>query len=462
MTHTNMDKPQPNPPTTRDGIDSWLDVLTSMLALPPSQRAQVRDELEDHLRSRVDDLLIAGKPEPEAIRTAIAELGETAQLARHISSANRTPRSFRRFAMNATFFVLAGSILTAGVSMMMPNAPQQQTNATTEARSIAPSQEQPTDANPFGTIKIEVRVASLGEMFQKLESNTDRPLIVHWDQISNLGFNRDSLIDIDAQPINANLVLTILAERTEQASSDSIAVLQTENRIEIGTRSQFDRRTREQRIYDLSIFEDISASFVRRLNTRMPAQGNYNTMKTILALLQEQISPNDWDRLGGELASAGILNQTLVVTAPERMHIQIKSMLYDLHQQHIEQLREHQQYQQRSIERLNDAFSALRESLKNVRMQIRTKQEELKRVGISPFDKVTDPAERVVAEERAKNLQAHIEELKLQEQELERRHSQYQSMIISYEFKELISPSTLPDSTSIQSYDSTAVTEQLD
>lgn len=452
----------PETPLTRDGIDSWLDVLTSMLALPPSQRAQVRDELEDHLRSRVDDLLIAGKPEPDAIRTAIAELGETAQLARHITSANRTPKSFRRFAMNATFFVLAGSILTAGVSMMMPNSPQHQTNATTEARSVAASQEQPTDANPFGTVKIEVRVATLGEMFQKLESNTDRPLIVHWDQIGNLGFNRDSLIDIDAQPINANLVLTILAERTERAFSDSIAVLQTENRVEIGTRSQFDLRTREQKIYDLSKFEDMTENYERNFNRRTPTQSNDRTMRTILALLQEQIAPGDWDIAGGELASAGILNQTLVVTAPERVHAQIETMLHDLHQQHIEQLRAHQQYQKQSIERLNDAFAAVRESLKNVRMQIQTKQEELKRVGISPFDNTTDPAERVVAEERAKNLQAHIEELKLQEQELERRHSQYQSMIISYEFKELISPSTLPESTSIQSYDSTAVTEQLD
>ena len=120
MKHTHGNTPKPKPPTSRDGIETWLDVLTSMLSLPSSQRTQVRDELEDHLRSRVDDLLVLGKSEAEAIRTAISELGETAQLARHISSASRTPKSFRRFAMNATFFVLAGSVLTASVSMMIP------------------------------------------------------------------------------------------------------------------------------------------------------------------------------------------------------------------------------------------------------------------------------------------------------------------------------------------------------
>lgn len=111
-----------SPPSNRDTIESWLDVLVSMLNLPPSQRDQVRDELEDHLRSRVDDLLIMGKPEPEAIQSAIHELGETAELAKLISTASRTRTPFRRFAMNATFFVLAGSILTASVSMMMPSS----------------------------------------------------------------------------------------------------------------------------------------------------------------------------------------------------------------------------------------------------------------------------------------------------------------------------------------------------
>ncbi|MFG0246150.1 MAG: permease prefix domain 1-containing protein [Phycisphaerales bacterium JB052] len=134
MKHTPGNNPKP--PTSRDGIETWLDVLTSMLSLPPSQRTQVRDELEDHLRSRVDDLLVQGKSEAEATRTAISELGETAQLARHISSANRTPKSFRRFAMNATFFVLAGSILTASVSMMMPTNTNTTVPAAAEARAV--------------------------------------------------------------------------------------------------------------------------------------------------------------------------------------------------------------------------------------------------------------------------------------------------------------------------------------
>ncbi|MBL4698364.1 MAG: hypothetical protein JKX70_05985 [Phycisphaerales bacterium] len=93
-------------PSTRDSISTWLDVLTAMLVMPDAQRLQVRDELEDHLRSRVDDLLIMGKPEPEAIRIAVAELGETAELAKLITYAH-TKSNPRRKLMNAALITVA-------------------------------------------------------------------------------------------------------------------------------------------------------------------------------------------------------------------------------------------------------------------------------------------------------------------------------------------------------------------
>ena len=100
-------------PSNRDSIASWLDVLTSMLSLPEGQREQVRDELEDHLRSRVDDLLITGTPEPEAIRIAVAELGETAELAKLISHAH-TRSNPRRRMMNIALITAAIAGLSIG------------------------------------------------------------------------------------------------------------------------------------------------------------------------------------------------------------------------------------------------------------------------------------------------------------------------------------------------------------
>jgi len=68
-------------PSTRDPIDAWLDVFIRLLGASRGEAQTIRDELEDHLRSRVDDLTIIGVAEPDAIRRAISELGETADLA---------------------------------------------------------------------------------------------------------------------------------------------------------------------------------------------------------------------------------------------------------------------------------------------------------------------------------------------------------------------------------------------
>lgn len=100
-------------PSNRDSIGSWLDVLISMLSLPESERLQVRDELEDHLRSRVDDLLITGTDEQEAVRIAVAELGETAELAKVITHAH-TRAHPRRRVMNAAMILVAITGLTYG------------------------------------------------------------------------------------------------------------------------------------------------------------------------------------------------------------------------------------------------------------------------------------------------------------------------------------------------------------
>lgn len=98
----------PIEPSRRDAVEDWLALFVRMLGLPASETEAVRDELEDHLRSRVDDLLITGVSEPEAVRRAVSELGETATLAQGFRNARRRPP--RRTAMYA-LFAIAGSAL---------------------------------------------------------------------------------------------------------------------------------------------------------------------------------------------------------------------------------------------------------------------------------------------------------------------------------------------------------------
>lgn len=435
MTHTNTDNP---PPISRDGIESWLDVLTSMLSLPPSQRTQVRDELEDHLRSRVDDLLITGQTEAQAIRTAIAELGETAQLARHISSANRTPKSFRRFAMNATFFVLAGSILTASVSMMMPTATLHQTQRTAETESVSASQHQQSEPELLDSVTFEVRGATIADLIQHIDRNTERPLIVHWELLYDLGYEGDAPLNIDADPITAALVLTILAERIEPVLRDSIAVLEKDDHVEISTRTHFDRRTTERRIYDLTEFASGSNSGggVGAQSDRAAAETR-NAMQRVTELLQSHISPDAWVNLGGDTASATVLNTTLVVSAPERMHIEIESLLEELKIQQQAQVHDKRMQSEQALQRIRKEYEVakkeyLTRSNEFGRIQLRGQQLEVRMASGELSDEEVDQARQELGD-----LGLMLKEFQLELNEQERRYMSLQSLLIGAESEQL-------------------------
>ncbi len=118
-------------PSSKDPIVSWLDVMSNMLELPDTQRKQVRDELEDHLRSRVDDLIIMGNTEHQAIKIAVSELGETAEIAKLISNAHSIPTR-RRTIMNTLAIAAAITGMSFGWISLTQSTEQIQSNTVAE------------------------------------------------------------------------------------------------------------------------------------------------------------------------------------------------------------------------------------------------------------------------------------------------------------------------------------------
>lgn len=390
-----------------------------MLALPEQQRTQIRDELEDHLRSRVDDLLILGKAEHEAIQIAINEIGETAELAKHISTVSRTRNTPRRLIMNATLFVLAGTILAASVSTMMPSAATTAEQITAN-ESINSLVEKPAD--PLASTMIDVREGTIGEMMDTIESSSYLPVIVHWSLISDLGFDRDAPVGIQSAPISAELALTILAERTEPMLRDSIAVLQTPDRLEIGTRAQFDRRTTEQRLYDIAVI----ASDQIESNRRGIAQSARSTMEQVAELIKKHISSDDWASLGGELARITVLNTTLVVSAPERMHNEIEQLLNELKQVHIDAQRER--------------IAAHQERIKKISIERDRVHKELSVAYVKQHTIALEQQEewdRDDSDEESTNFQPILSELQRDIKDLEDRSAYLSQLLMELEYTEL-------------------------
>ncbi|MEM0983094.1 MAG: permease prefix domain 1-containing protein [Planctomycetota bacterium] len=129
--------------SNRDPIAEWLRVFSMTLGLPDAERRAIVDDLEDHLRARVDDLLILGATEHDAVQRAIAELGETAELAGRFRQAKHGQR--RRQLMSWTAIGIAGiAVAVSSVGVFGPRGAGQaaavQASAVTAEASVEGAQ----------------------------------------------------------------------------------------------------------------------------------------------------------------------------------------------------------------------------------------------------------------------------------------------------------------------------------
>src|SRR5688572_13241848 len=113
-------------PDARAAIDAWLNIFVRLLRLSEKQRTEIRSELQEHLRERTRDLMLAGHSEAKSVRIAIEELGETARLARSFESANRP--HIRRWLMYSSMLGLTAAVFVTGAVVLTPD-PQPQSLA---------------------------------------------------------------------------------------------------------------------------------------------------------------------------------------------------------------------------------------------------------------------------------------------------------------------------------------------
>jgi hypothetical protein len=95
-------------------FELYLSLLSRFLRLKPAQRDELADELRDHLEERLEALAVRGLSREEAIRTALDEFGDAAELAHHFTHLAHVRK--RRLIMRFTFgtdAALAASLLVA-------------------------------------------------------------------------------------------------------------------------------------------------------------------------------------------------------------------------------------------------------------------------------------------------------------------------------------------------------------
>jgi hypothetical protein len=200
-------------------FELYLSLLSRFLRLGPAQRDEIADELRDHLEARLEELAARGLSREEAIRAALDEFGDAAELANHFTQAAHIRK--RRLLMRLTF----GSVAALAVSLLVVTAfwpeshrtPALQdavaqvagTGAKSPARAVADDDADKAVvetklAKQLG--KIEFTGMPLGEVLEYIGDQIEVDVIVVRE-------NGEEVTDVN-QPVDLRIKRTKLAART--------------------------------------------------------------------------------------------------------------------------------------------------------------------------------------------------------------------------------------------------------
>jgi hypothetical protein len=331
ITHQNA-PPAPEPPFAHaDPIAAWLDVLIRLLRVPPRERAEIRDELESHLRERVRDLMLAGHAEDHATTRAIAELGEAAQLAERFRAARNRP-FLRRHAMNLSILTVAGAAAimssiafstTAGTAATPPGAGATITVAPRVASSssgdgVLSLRFDIHSPDPLAevTTKAMFEGVPLGDALTAIAGSAGLPAIIRWEAFEAAGVTRDQPVTLSVdKELALPTIMRLLNESMDGRSAGRIEYRVAEGILEIAPRQYFDRRETELVSYDLG------AVFAKGVESG-----------EVVGLITSLVEMDNWTDNGGDLASAKALSDRLFISAPPRMHERVVWILRQIEQ----------------------------------------------------------------------------------------------------------------------------------
>ncbi len=304
-------------------IDAWLNVVSRMMRLPEPARREICSELREHLRERVRDLLLSGGPECDerlALRTAIDELGETAQLARRFEAANQPPR--RRLLMHAMLTLGCAGLFAAGVytfSHNQPGSSVMESRYPAEVASAAPPADTLENARCTMTADVTLRDA-----VSNIIKAGDVGLIIDWSHMQNEGIDPDQSIGMEFKGLSGARALTLIAQACGGGTAGGGVDwrMRENNLVEFGLRRELDRREIELMTYDISgTINQIAGTFAADQN---------EASQQVLELLTTMIEPENWVNNGGDLAQMKLVGGRLFVQAPSRMQSKVKWILEQL------------------------------------------------------------------------------------------------------------------------------------
>jgi hypothetical protein len=296
---------QATTPDRIEGIDGWLDVLTSMLTLPRSRRDAIREELAEHLHQRCRDLMIAGEPEADAVRRALEELGEARELAHRLRQAHRRPR--RSLLMNLSMLGLgASAVLVATLTVGPDPAPI----------PVSMFEDPPITAETtFDLSGIDVSITRETTFLALIEDLRAKGLnvVVDWDTLIEADWGPERKLSVGATTLPLDVMLEAIV-RPDEASYNRLDWRTHVERIEFSTQYAFDQRETVLMSYDVTPILEVGIV----------------GEEDIASLLHKFVSPDHWEENGGDLARLQIVGERAFIEAPVRMQRRARWLLEEL------------------------------------------------------------------------------------------------------------------------------------
>ncbi|MDP1561099.1 MAG: permease prefix domain 1-containing protein [Pirellulaceae bacterium] len=367
-------------------FEHYLTLLGSMLRLRPEQRAEIAEELQQHLDERLVDLQAAGLSRDEAIQQALAEFGDAAGLAAQFSSVSR--RRYRRWMMRAA----TASVTSAFMVLMLfvsfwPAGGRIELASPTTAQDATPTgAEVPAGANnPFTNsaastaarvTPVLTREAKNAATRQALEEKkspqlNSESLAILMDFLSaelphGCWLDRRSLeesgVSVDDSQLSWQLEGASIATMLEMVLvefdlgyqiRDGILVITTADAAEsklsvvvydaehlfssvVLVEGQFNVQLRAALQPLLQATAGLAGGdsttireSIDRVVEKLESNNALARFENAVALLQTQVDPDSWEASGGS-GTISCLNQQLIVRQSESTHRKIQKFLEDL------------------------------------------------------------------------------------------------------------------------------------
>jgi uncharacterized membrane protein YgcG len=294
-------------------IESWLEVFGRLLPLPEKTRQAIIDELEQHLRERVRDLMLAGQPEHDALRLALDELGSAAELAHRFKIADR-PGSRRLMMHIAIAGIGVASLVTAG--MLLSSSQHGFGASFYQAPVVADERAELDDVS----VALRFDSTPLEEVFTWFSEVVESDLVVYWCDLQLQGISPDTPVTITLErkrPLPQ--VIRLALDSAARPDWPAIDWRYGDGLLEFSTRQYFDRREVQLATFEVSgVLRDLERHYAidREASTQM-----------LSGLVHEYVEPDIWQANGGDVGQLTVVGSTMVIRAPARSLSEVEWIL---------------------------------------------------------------------------------------------------------------------------------------